>query len=302
METENIEKLSNLKKIIDFAFCSIIPLIGLFIYVGIVSNSLTILVLAFDYGFSFIVQLFFFISIRAIIKSNIMKFPYGTGKLENFSGLLYGTLSLPTASFFVYSAIERFFLHPSEISLGIVQLPMIPSVIRSLILYFWITRLRKRMDSPMIRSYHVNFKISALSDTSVVAIIALAYGLHLWQPSWWSFPYYVDATAAVGIASYWLYSAVRLVNDNFRVLSDFPLKESDQLKILRTLVNENENYVNIGNIYTRLSGNTRFIEIELYLPNDAKLEEIMTMRDRMEKQLTEHFPDLHFSLIPLVAK
>ena len=231
-----------------------------------------------------------------------MKFPYGTGKLENFSGLLYGTLSLPTSSFFVYSSIERFFLHPSEISLGIVQLPMIPSVIRSLILYFWITSLRKRMDSPMIRSYHVNFKISALSDTSVVAIIALAYCLHLWQPSWWSFPYYVDATAAICIASYWLYSAVRLVNDNFRVLSDFPLKESDQLKILRTLVNENENYVNIGNIYTRLSGNTRFIEIELYLPNDAKLEEIMTMRDRMEKQLTEHFPDLHFSLIPLVAK
>lgn len=45
-------------------------------------------------GLSLIVQIFAFKSIRTILKSNVMKFPYGTGKLENFSSIVFCGISL----------------------------------------------------------------------------------------------------------------------------------------------------------------------------------------------------------------
>ncbi|MGE5187706.1 MAG: cation transporter dimerization domain-containing protein [Betaproteobacteria bacterium] len=52
-------------------------------------------------------------------------------------------------------------------------------------------------------------------------------------------------------------------------------------------------------MYTRFSGKTRFIEIELYLKKSLSLEEIALLGGRIESQLKQHFQDIRFVLIPL---
>ena len=77
---ENIEDLREFKKLIDVAFFSVIPFLIICVVIGILSNSITISIIALDYGLSLVVQIFFFSSIRTILKSNVLRFPYGIGK------------------------------------------------------------------------------------------------------------------------------------------------------------------------------------------------------------------------------
>jgi len=290
------EPLLELKKLVDITFYTLIPLLVLTLVTGILSNSITILAVAFDYGLSFIVQLFAFKSIRTIVKSNVMKFPYGTGKLENFSAIVYGALAIPISLFIIYSSFTRFIIPPA-ISFGIAQIPLIPNLIRSILLFRKSRLLKETSESPMLHSYYVNFKVSTLIDVSVLASLSIVFLLaNLGHEN---IAYVIDPTVSLFLGAYMLFCGVTLTIKNYRVLIDLPLPEDDQLRIMAILAREYSGYENIGNIYTRFSGKTRFIEVELYLKKDLSLEEITNLGQRIESHLRQHFQDLRFVLIPL---
>lgn len=290
------ESLPELKKLVDITFYTIIPLLILSMVTGILSNSITILAVAFDYGLSLIVQLFAFKSIRTIVKSNVMKFPYGTGKLENFSAIVYGALAIPASLFIIYSSITRF-ITPAAISFGIAQIPLIPNLLRSVLLFRKAKQLKQTSESPMLHSYYVNFKVSTIIDISV--LISLSIVLLLVNLGNGHIAYVIDPAISSLLGAYMLFCGVTLTIGNFRVLIDFPLPEEDQLRIMAILAQEYSGYENIGNIYTRFSGKTRFIEVELYFKKDLSLEEITDLGQRIESRLRVHFQDLRFVLIPL---
>jgi len=263
---------------------------------GILSNSITILAVAFDYGLSFIVQLFAFKSIRTIVKSNVMKFPYGTGKLENFSAIVYGALAIPISLFIIYSSFTRLILPPA-ISFGIAQIPLIPNLVRSILLFRKARQLKQTNESPMLHSYYVNFKVSTLIDVGVLASLSVVFLLA--NLGHGNIAIVIDPTVSLFLGAYMLFCGVTLTIKNFKVLIDLPLPENDQLRIMGILAQEYSGYENIGNIYTRFSGKTRFIEVELYLKKDLSLQEITNLGQRIEGRLRQHFQDLRFVLIPL---
>jgi ferrous-iron efflux pump FieF len=290
------ESLPELKKLVDATLYSLIPFMLLSVIAGILSNSMTILAVAFDYGLSFVVQLFAFKAIRTIVKSNIIKFPYGAGKLENFSAIVYGALAIPVSLFIIYSSITRFVL-PPVISIGIAQIPLIPNLVRSLLLFWRSRQLARSSESPMIHSYYINFKVTAMTDASILATLSAVLLFTTFGHS--QTAYIIDPIVSSLLGAYMLFSGIKLSISNFKVLIDLPLPEEDQLKIMTILAQEYNYYENIGNIYTRFSGKTRFIEIELYLKKELTLEEITILKQRIEKNLQQHFLDLRFVLIPI---
>jgi cation diffusion facilitator family transporter len=293
------ESLPELKKLVDITLYSILPLFVLTIVTGILSNSMTILAIAFDYGLSFIVQLFAFRSIRTIVKSNVLKFPYGTGKLENFSAIVYGSLAIPASLFIIYSSITRFNMAPA-VFFGIAQIPLIPNLVRSILLFRKARQLNAVSKSPMVHSYYVNFKVTSMIDVGVFAsfsVVLLLASLGLEQIA-----YFIDPAVSSILGAYMLFCGFNLTVANYRVLVDFPLPEADQLKIMAILAQEYSDYEDIGNIYTRFSGKTRFIELELYFKKDLSLAEITAIGQKIESRLLERFPDLRFVLIPLCEK
>jgi len=298
---ENESAIFSLKKLVDVCFFSLIPLLVLCSIIGILSHSISISLIAFDYGISLVVQLFFFKAIRTMMRSNSNVFPYGTGKIENFSALLYGALAVPAGLFFIYSSILRLIDVPHFISFSLAQIPLIPNLIRSSLLLVWAKRLMKRFSSPMIHSYYINFKVTTMFDIGILGALFFAFVLARSGQTQTSqlIAYSVDPILCLAISSYMLISGLRLTVQNFKVLTDFPLSEGDQLKIMRILAHEYECYENIGNIYTRYSGSKRLIELELYFKKETPLEKIIELRDRIENLLKEDFADFHFSLIPL---
>jgi len=192
------------------------------------------------------------------------------------------------------------FIHPPEvIRFGMTQLSSIPQFIRSLILFILTLKLLKKstLKSPMLDSYYINFKVTLFADCSIIAAFTIAFFLN--RSGMKGFAYSIDPAFSFLIGIYMLLSGTKLIVSNFKSLVNLPLPEEDQMKIMQVLTKNYDRYDNIGNLYTNLSGKTRFIEMELYLPETASLDEITALQKKMEKDLQEHFSDICFKLIPL---
>ncbi len=297
-EDESSRQLNDLRLVVYWGFGTLIPLTILFMVVGFISDSLTIFTVALDYGLSLIVNTFAFVAVRIMLKKNVFTFPYGVGKLENFTSLLYGTLLMPTGCFLIYSAINRFINPPENILFGLSQIPMAISLVRSLLLLAltsWIIR-RNSQQASLMASFKINYEISAVMDVSVMAVLGLALFL-IWM-NMHPLALMIDPVVTILLAVYMLVNGGRLIVKNFKSLIDLPLPEADQMKIMEVLAREFDAFENIGCVYTRLSGNTRFIEMELIFNSDMTLSEIAVVEQRIRERLSGHFPDLSFRLMP----
>lgn len=295
-----VQEYRELKKLISWVLLSLLMMTALTIFTGIITDSLAIDAVAFDAGASLVLHLFNLICVGVILRQNSFNYPYGTGKLENFSGFLYAVILLPGAGIIIYSAVKRYLHPPTTIDFVLAQILLAGWILRDIVLYLWSARICKRHPaySPMTHSYLINMKISLIYCVALLA--GLAAGFWLFSTGRAGIAVSVDLLIAVAVATYMAYCAMALLVRNFRSLIDLPLPESDQLKILHALAAEFDHYAEIGNIYSQLSGSTRLIQIELYVNGDVTAQAIEQLRDRLEKRLQGQFSTLMFHLIPLV--
>jgi len=289
--------LLEIKWLVDLAFYSGLPMLVLFAFIGYIANSATILTAAAAFILGLIVRYFAFRSMKIICKSDILRFPYGSGKLENFSSLLYGALAIPSSLGLIYLSVRRIITPVTTIQFSIAQIPVLLSLARNLYLVYIASKLRKKTDSPMVESYKINYTVASFFDTGV--LISLTASILLIKAGNIILPAYLDATLSLLISCYALIVGTRLTIKNFRVLIDLPLCEEDQLKILKVLAAEYDRYESVGNIYTRRSGSDRFVDIELFVNENIRMAEIDVLRIDMTQRLEAQFGIIKFNLIPL---
>lgn len=292
----------DLKSLIIWVLVSLVLLTLMTVVVGIYSGSLSMDAIAVDAGASLVLHASNLAIVIIVLRQNSFTYPYGTGKLENFSGFFFAVLALPGALFIVVSTFQRFQHPPQDLSFALPQLVLILWLIRDLVLASWSYRIYRRYQdcSPLNHTYLVISRYNLVS--SVVILAGLAVG------AWFSgrgnavVANFSDLVIAVLIAVYLGYSALKLLLHNFKSLIDLPLPEQDQLAILKALIENFDSFEGIGNIYSQLSGSTRMVQIELYLAPDTSVFEIEQLRERVETRLRGQFGKLLFHLIPLVGK
>jgi cation diffusion facilitator family transporter len=296
------QEYGDLKRLISWVLATLILLTLLTVLAGILSRSLAISAVAVDAGTSLVLHLFNIITIGIILRQNSFSYPYGTGKLENFSGFLYAALVMPGALLIIVSAVKRYLHPPAAIDFGPAQVMLILWLIRDLFLLFHASRIRRRYPdhSPMTESYFVNMKVTVTYSAAILA--GLLFGSWMTSTGRPGIAVTVDLIIAVLVVAYMCYCAAGLLVRNFRSLIDMPLPETDQYKILNALTADFDSYEGIGNIYSQLSGSTRLIQIEIYFDPSTTAEEMDRLRDRIEERLRGHFNKLLFHLIPLVRK
>ncbi len=297
-ESNDRSLLAETKRLVDLAFFSGIPMAVLFVIVGYLSHSVTILTSAAAFVLGLIVRYFAYESMKRIMKSDTVRFPYGTGKLENFSSLLYGALVVPSSIVLIILSVNRL-IHPAHaINFSVAQIPVVISLARNAYLTYLSHKIRKRTASKLIQSYYINYRISAFYDSGVllsltVAGILMSSGNNM-------LPSYLDASVSLLVSVYALIMGIRLTTDNFKILIDLPLCEEDQLRILSVLAAHYNRFESVGNIYTRQSGTDRFIEIELYLGGRVSMVEIDLLRADMRQMLETRLGPVKFNIIPLL--
>jgi len=289
--------LKEVKWLVDLALFSGLPMIVLFVIIGYLSDSITIYTSAAAFLLGLLVRFFAFKSMREILRSDTVKFPYGTGKLENFSSLLYGALVIPSSIVLIILSVKRMAIPDTTIDFSIALIPVFLSLLRNLYLTWLSGKIRKKTTSELVRSYFINYRISSLYDSGVLISVTVSgilvnSGNHV-------LPSYIDATVSMLVSVYALIMGLRLTTDNFKVLIDLPLCEEDQMYILRVLAAHYDRFEMIGNIYTRRSGVERIIEIELFLKGHVSVAEIKKLSNDMRQMLEVRFGSVRFNILPL---
>lgn len=297
---KNSNDITELKKMINYIIWTLVPVVAAGFVVYAITQSMAILALVLYQGLNMFVFLFSYASIRIIERSNVISFPYGTGKLENFVSFFIGAITIPACIYIIFTGILRI-IHPNfNLSFGLTQLLLVLIISRAIFITLFTKRVSEKTKSPMAIAYYQNFRTGVYFFLGAFAAIFIGWGLikiGFTKPA-----AYIDPAIAIVAMSYMFIVSIKQVLGNYRILIDLPLAENEQLIILNALTKEFDSYKNVGNIYTRASGKSRFIDIELYFQSETTLEEIDLLRKKLSNILSENFTDLNFNLIPLVDK
>lgn len=297
------EKLKTRKEIKRFFIAGFWTLLAetlLCLYISDLSNSVIIFTFMLQNALSLIVYFFAIVALNLSIKDNTYKFPYGTGRLENFISFLQAALCLPGVAIVFYSIWKNIAQAPPQISFGYAQIAFLYMIIRLIWLKWWAGSIMKRSDaySPILKAYNAYYTVCIIEAT----LVALSLLIALWfqQTDRVLQARVIDIFLTLVSSTYWVVNSLKVMKENFEALIDLPLKETDQLLILKTLSEQFNHYEDVGYIYSRISGRQKIIEIELSFSKNRSLMEIADLQEAMKKSLSQHFSDVRFNLIPVI--
>ena len=301
MFTDDILKTrKEIKRFFIAGFWTLLLETLLCLYIAYISNSVIIFTFMLQNSLSLIVYFFAIIALDLSIKDNSYKFPYGTGRLENFISFFQAALSLPGAAIVMYSIWKTSVNASPEISFGYTQIAFLYINLRLLMLKWWANSIMKRSDaySPILKAYNVYYTICLIE--TIFSAVSLLVALYLQHSNMVLQARVIDILLSVVFATYWIVNSLKVMKENFEALIDLPLKEADQLMIMKTLATHFDQYEGIGYIYSRISGRQKIIEIELNFSKNRNLSEIADLQEAMKNRLAQHFSDVKFNLIPVI--
>ena len=250
-----------------------IPIVVITATSAVLAGSAALVALAAQSGIALVINAFAVYAMRQVLKHNTYSHPYGAGKLENFSAFLCGVLYVPSGLYVLFESVERL-IHAPEVAYLTGLIPVALTFTTGVVFYTLSTRLKRRTKdpSPLLVAYRADYFIGMMTDGGV--LVAFIAGTVLAGSSLGTVGNRIDPVVALVMSLYMLWVGVDLVRHNFRALMDLPLPEEHQLTITRVLASHYEHYDSIGTLYTRTSGNRRFVEIELGFDGERTVEHV----------------------------
>ncbi|MEI6884568.1 MAG: cation transporter [Bacteroidota bacterium] len=296
------EELNGMRRISEISLATALVITPLSIIFSLITGSVTLLIYFIWAAAGIAVKVFALISIRIMQKENLFMFPYGTGKLENFSSFFFGCSIVPVGIYFLIdSSLDLF--HPlPAVTYLLCQIPVVLSFLFTLALLWYAGRLisQDENSSPLLKAYYLNFRISLASDGFL--FIGLLAGYLLSAAGLTSFSLRVDPILSIILSLYMIRVGLPLIIDNFRSLIDLPLPEKEMLNILKVITEFNKDYSGLGLIFSRSSGKHRIVEIELYFPASLSLQTVRVIEAKMAASLVKLVPNLSFRLLPRIME
>lgn len=287
-----------LYKLLRWGLAVEVPIVIMMVTSAVLAGSAALIAMAAQSGIALVINGFAVYAMRQVMRENAYNFPYGAGKLENFSAFLCGALYVPSGLFILFDSVERL-IHAPEVGYLLGLIPVSITFLSGAVLFVFASRLKRRTHnpSPLLISYRADYLIGMLTDGGVIVAFALATVLvALGEPALGD---RIDPAVALAIAFYMLWVGVSLVRHNFRALMDLPLSEEEQLIVTRVLARHYADYDLVGTLYTRSSGKRRFVEIELGFDGEKRVEHVHVLSRHMEQALAAELPGLHFSIVPV---
>jgi cation diffusion facilitator family transporter len=288
-----------LYRLMVWGYATLPPIIVMYAVMAVVQHSSALMVCAVLAAVSLTVQTFSLYAMRQVLAADPYRFPYGAGKLEDFSAMLCGVLFVPSGACLALVAVERL-ADPVAVHYAPSLIAVAVSAVRMALLWRAAERLARRTgaQSPLVRAYLLDYRTSLLSDLGVLASFTVGWLLvHAGEPAIGD---RVDPLVAVAIALYMVWAGVWLVRRSFRALADLPLGEEDQIRLMKVLAEHVADYAGIGVVHTRASGKRRVVEVEVAFPASYTLGELDLLRTSMERSLAAGVPGLDFRIVPLV--
>jgi cation diffusion facilitator family transporter len=289
---------AQLFKLLCWGLAVEVPIVVMMIASAVLADSAALIAIAAQSVIALVINGFAVYAMLQVMRENTYHFPYGAGKLENFSAFLCGVFYVPSGLFVLFDSVERL-IHAPEVGYLLGLIPVSITFLSGTVLFIFASRLMRRTHnpSPLLISYRADYLIGMLTDGGIIIAFAMATVLiNFGEPAIGD---RIDPAVAFVIAFYMLWVGVALVRKNFRALIDLPLSEEEQIMVTRVLARYYTDYDFLGTLYTRSSGTRRFVEIELGFNGMKSVEHVHVLSGHMVEALGEELPGLHFRIVPV---
>ena len=203
--------------------------------------------------------------------------PYGHAKVENVSGLaeagVLGLLGLYVIAQGIEHLLHRFALQNVDVGLEIAGSCAMLSGLAG----FYIHRIGKRTQSAALRANGLHL-LSDLGTSAGVAVALLVVKL--------TSIHWADGAIGLALGAWLVASSFRIGYDAFQQLIDRRLPDADVAR-LRAIIEAESTLLSYHRLRTRLSGNVRYIDFHVVVPNTWSVVEAHQVADHLEHRLNE---------------
>jgi len=250
-----------------------ISLIVIKLLAGLYSGSVSIIAEAIHSGMDLLASIIAFLSVKMSDSPPDREHPYGHGKFENVSGVIEAVLIFIAAGWIIYEAVHKI-IKPAaieNIEVGVAVMAV------SAVVNFFISRklymVAKRTDSIALEADALHLK------TDVYTSVGVAVGLFLiWLTGW----HFLDPIVAISVAILILKESYTLLRNAYSPLLDASLSPEENLIIEEVLQKRG---LAFHNLRTRKSGQYRFADLHLEMPENISLKNVHGLCDEIEDEI-----------------
>jgi cation diffusion facilitator family transporter len=242
---------------------------------ALLTGSVSVLSEAAHSAIDVIASLLAYIGIRVAEAPPDDEHPYGHGKVESLAGFGESILLFGTVIYIWIVSVERLLSKPRIESIGVGLIVMAVSAAGCFLVSRYVLAVSTRTKSIALKSNGQH--LTADCVTSIGVLLALGItdltGIH-----------WVDPVMAMLIACWMAVGASRLFKEAFDNLIDHRLSDSD-LDRIEEILSTNPNVLGHHRLRSRFSGNMRYIDMHIVVPNDWTLVEAHNVADALEKTI-----------------
>jgi ferrous-iron efflux pump FieF len=274
-------------------FLSLIPTA----YVAFSSNSIILLTDFLRCAAEFTAILLSWLIVRRIAKNDHSYFDYGFGKLEQMASLAVACALF--ASFIAVLALAAIRIyHPVVVEnayLGLIF--AILSVLGNLAFWIYNKKLAKTESSPILDSQSDLFRAKTLASFVVAGSLALSLG-----NGQSAILLYSDPAGSLILAGFLLFSAIKLLSSSMRDLLDCSIDEVLRLKVLRSLVKYEAQYLGLESILSRRVGSKAVVEITLEFSENLVFSDVYNNMQIISTDLTNAIGNCSIIIVPKAVR
>ena len=221
-----------------------------------------------------------YFSVRAASVPADDEHPFGHGKIESLAGFAESIFLLITMGVIANEAIKRLIhggdVHRLDVGLVVMGLSSVGSLLAGL----YVKRAGKETRSLALQSNGQHLLVDCITSTGVLsALIIVRYTP--WQNA--------DPVLALVFSAWIGFNSLRLCYQAYQQLIDRRLTD-EEIQQIRGILVANGKILSYHRLRTRLSGQTRHIDVHIVVPSEWSVVEAHKVADDLEKQIST---DLH---------
>jgi ferrous-iron efflux pump FieF len=257
-----------------------VTLLSMKFYAWVMTGSMGILAALVDSLLDLCASLINMVAVRYAMEPADEEHRFGHGKAEALAGLGQATFIASSAIFLVIYTIERL-INPELIeSPEIGTWVMFVSLGITILLVSYQRYVVKMTGSVAIKADSLHY------FTDVLTNIGILVGIGLYYIGW----LYADPIIAMLIGIYIFKSALEIGYESVQLLLDRELPDEDQEKIMDIVLNH-PFVIEVHDLRTRQSGQTKFIQFHMVLNGTITLLEAHTLSDQVHHSVQTAFPE-----------
>ncbi len=248
-------------------------------YAWIVTGSMGILAALVDSLLDLCASLINLVAVRYAMEPADDEHRFGHGKAEALAGLGQATFIASSAIFLIIYTIERVFnpelIESPEVGTSV----MLVSLVVTLLLVTYQRYVVNKTGSVAIKADSLHYAADFLTN------IGILLGLGLYYLGW----LYADPIIAMLIGVYIFKSALEIGYESIQLLLDRELPEADKKKIMDIALSH-PFVIEVHDLRTRQSGQTKFIQFHMVLNGTINLLEAHKLSDQVHHSVAAEFP------------